>query len=385
MSGPRVVGGCVAALGVLVVADVGLAWANGWPIVDEWLFSTVAVLAFGALGGVIAWKRPGNRLGWLLLTMALLSAAGAVAFQYGVAGSVRWRHLPGATVVGGVGWGVSAALAFGVLITLFLLLFPDGDLPSRRWRPAAWAAALGIALMVTGLAAGAVDAGMRGVVAQVAMRGGFTPDGLPLVLNEVGHVLVFAVFPLAVASLFVRLRRADQVQRRQLEWFAYGAVLFMASVLIPWPEPLWFLLEAAATIFLPVSVAVAITRYRLYEIDRIVSRTVTYGVVTAVLAGGYVLVGVVPSAVLELESDLLVAAATLAAVAAFGPVRRAVQTAVDRRFNRARYDAAAVVERFGTRLRHDLDVSHLGADVRGVVGATVQPTHVTLWLAGDRT
>ena len=383
MNGSRMGGTSVAALCVLIVADALLARVNGWPIFDEWLFSTVATLAFGALGGVIAWKRPDNRLGWMLLAMTLLTALGAVASQYGIAGSVRWPGLPGAAVVGGIGWGVSAALAFGVLITFFLLLFPDGDLPSRRWRPAAWIATLGIALMVTGLAAGAVDAGPQRVLAQITTGGGFMPDGLPRVLNDAGHVLVFAVFPFAVASLFLRLRRADQIQRRQLEWFAYGAVLLMASVLIPWPEPLWFLLEAAATIFLPVSVAVAITRYRLYEIDRIVSRTVSYGVVTAVLVGVYVLVGVVPSVVFDLESDLLVAAATLAAAAAFVPVRRQVQAVVDRRFNRSRYDAQRVVDRFGAQLRADLDVDGLATDLGRVVGATVQPAHVSLWMAGD--
>lgn len=382
MTGSRVAAGCVAATAVLVVIDVLLAWANGWPVVDGWLFSTVATVAFGVLGGVVTLKRPDNRLGWLLLVTTLLSALGAVAFQYGILGTLRRPGLPGATVVGGVGWGVSAALMFGVLVTLFLLLFPDGHLPSSRWRPAAWAAVLGTALMIGGLAAGAVDAGMPTVVARAATRGGFTSDGLPRVLNEVGHVLVFAVCPLAVASLFVRLRRADPVERRQVEWFAYGVVLFVASLLLPAPEPVSLLFEATATILLPVSIAVAITRYRLYEIDRLLSRTVTYAVVSAVLVGIYGAITVVPSAALDLRSDLLVAAATLAAAAVFVPVRVRVQTAVDRRFNRARYDAALVVEQFAARLRHDVDLRVLAHELGDTVASTMQPAHVSLWLAG---
>lgn len=151
--------------------------------------------------------------------------------------------------------------------------------------------------------------------------------------------------------------------------------------LIPWPEPLWFILEAAATIFLPISVAIAITRYRLYEIDRIVSRTVSYGAVTAVLVGVYMLLAVGPSAVFHLEFDLLVAGATLAAAAAFVPVRRWVQATVDRRFNRARYDAERVVNGFGARLRQDPDLDRLASDLDAVVSSTVQPASVEVWIA----
>ncbi|HSK97075.1 MAG TPA: hypothetical protein VK891_10700 [Euzebyales bacterium] len=366
----------VCAAAVIMTADALLAWSNGWPLFDEWLFGLVSTTVFGALGGLIVWKRPANRLGWLLLATNLASAAGSLAFQYGIAGTLRPAGLPGSNVIGAVGFGVHAGLRFGILITLFLLLFPDGRLPSRRWRPVAWTAALGIVLMV----AGAAMADVRVVISQISTPSGFVGQGWGRLVNNLGHVLVFAVFPLAVASLFLRRRRAGPVLRRQLKWFAYGAVLFVASLVVPLPEPAGFLFETAATIFLPVSVAIAITRYRLYEIDRIVSRTVTYAVVTSVLAAVYVLIAVVPSTAFQLESDLLVAAATLAAAAAFVPVRRRVQAVVDRRFNRSRYDAVQVVEGFGGRLRGDLDLDRVSADIRGVVGATVLPAHMSLWI-----
>jgi hypothetical protein len=148
---------------------------------------------------------------------------------------------------------------------------------------------------------------------------------------------------------------------------------------------LWYGLSELLLLAPAVVVAVAVLRYRLYEIDQIISRTATYAVVSAVLVTVYAAVAVVPSAVFDLDSDLLVAAATLAAAAVFVPVRRRVQALVDRRFNRARYDAQQVVDRFGSRLRADVDMAHLADDLRRVVGATVQPAHVTLWLAGDRT
>lgn len=371
----------VAAWLVLVLVEVALSSENGWPVADESSFGIVFALAFGGVGAVVAWQRPSNTYGWLLLGMGGIATAGSVAFQYGIAGTLTWPGaLPASDAVGGVGFGVQAGAPWGMLITFFLLLFPDGRLPSARWRPVGFAAAAGITLLMTGMSISAAAAGTAVVLQQMTQGVSFRPSGVGRVVSEAGNALNFAVFALAVVSLFLRRRRADPVERRQLKWFAYGAVVLVASIAIPLPEPLWFLFETVATIFLPVSIMIAITRHGLYEIDRLVSRTIMYAAVTAVLVGVYALVAIVPSAALDLESDLLVAAATLAAAAVFVPVRRWVQAVVDRRFNRAQYDAQRVVERFGVRLRDDVDLTSLAGDLRGVVDSTVQPRHVSLWL-----
>ena len=379
--GHRALVPAVAAWLVLVVIEVALSSVNGWPVADESSFGIVFALAFGGVGAVVAWQRPSNTYGWLLLGMGALATAGSVGFEYGIAGALTWPDaLPASDVVGGIGFGVQAGAPWGMLITFFLLLFPDGRLPSARWRPVAWAAAVGITLLVTGMSISAATAGSAAVVHDMTAGVAFRPSGLGRVLSEAGNALNFAVFALAVVSLFVRRRRADPIERRQLRWFAFGAVVLVASIAVPLPEPLWFLFETVATIFLPVAIMIAITRYGLYEIDRLVSRTITYAAVTAVLVGVYALVAIVPSTVFKLESDLLVAAATLAAAAVFVPVRRRVQAAVDRRFNRARYDAQLVLDQFGSQLRDTVDLHGLTGDLHGAIASTVQPSHVLLWL-----
>jgi hypothetical protein len=193
-----------------------------------------------------------------------------------------------------------------------------------------------------------------------------------------------------VLGVVRRLRRAVGVERQQLKVVTFGVVVsvggFVLNVVMQalagTSLPLWA--TAVVIGITPAAVLVAILRHRLFEIDRLVSRTVTYAVVSAVLIAVYALVAVVPSAAFNLQSDLLVAAATLTAAAVFVPVRVRVQAAVDRRFNRARYDAALVVERFASRLRHDVDLGTLVHDLNDAVATTVPPAHVSLWLPGRR-
>lgn len=369
-------------LGLTAATSVPLAWWNSWPLLDErWGFQAVSALLLALLGGLISSKQPSNALGWLLLAMGLREAMGAFGLQYGIAGTgpgAGWLPVPDA--VAAVMFGPAAGGVFGLLITFFLLLFPDGRLISRRWRPVAWAAAAGVLLMVVGLSWHVWQLGVPGLVDEVGRGVGLQPAGLAKVASDVGHLLVFAVFPIAVVSLFVRRRRGDVVVRQQLKWFSYGATLLLVAVLIPWPEPLWTIFEITATALMPVAITVAILRYRLYEIDQIVRRTGSYALITAVLVGVYALIAVLPSAIFSLDSDLLVAAATLAAAAAFRPVRRHIQRVVDRRFNRSRYDAGLVVDRFSAWLRQQLDLRDLADDLGTAVAHTVQPTRVWLWL-----
>jgi hypothetical protein len=210
----------------------------------------------------------------------------------------------------------------------------------------------------------------------------FDPVGSVIILGAVG----------AVAAVVVRFRRSHGVERQQFKWFLSPVCLVCVSVTVdalPVPLPTWVsVISDGASLLgfigLPVSITLAILRFRLYEIDRLINRTVTYALVTATLLVTYAAVVALPGVIIDLRSDVLVAAATLATAAAFVPVRRRVQRVVDRRFNRARYDAARVVDRFGARLRVELDLDGLADDLCGVVASTVQPAHVSLWLARER-
>ncbi|HEX2153691.1 MAG TPA: hypothetical protein VHL52_06915 [Acidimicrobiia bacterium] len=360
--------------------SVALAAVNDWPLgLDPWGVQTLGAFVVGSLGLLVITQRPTNVIGWLMLWMAVFDGLSAFGLQYGVLSLQRPDSLPLPDVIGTVPYGAGIGAVFGMTITFFLLLFPDGQLPSPRWRPVAWAGAAGILLMVAGLTLHAWQSSFAGLLAELE-RGGLRAEGLAAILNQAGHVLVFLVFPLAVASLFVRRRRAGATERQQLKLFAYGAVVFLSSVFLPLPEPYWLIYEISATLFLFVAVAVAIIRYRLYDIDRLVSRTVSYVTVTALLVGLYLGSVFLLQTLLPAQGDLAIAASTLAAAAAFNPVRRRVQAFVDHRFNRSRYDAARTVEHFSRRLRGAHDAGRLGEALSGTAASVMQPTQVSLWL-----
>lgn len=368
---------------VCLVAGVVLGAMNGWPRgLKSWdLGGTVVV---GALGTLVTLRRPSNTIGWLLSGMALLDAIGALAPEYGFYGSISHPgSLPFAGAFGTVAYGVGVGGFFGLMITFLLLLFPDGRLPSRRWWPVALVACVGVAAMTVGLAWGAYGVGMEALMANLGAEG-LVLEGPALWLNNGGHLLTFAVFPLAVVSLFVRRRRAGAVQRQQLRWFAYGAAVFMSSIVAAsltfLPEWLLYVYEMGAGYFLFTSIGIAILRYRLYDIDRIVSRTVGYVVVVAVLVGVYILVVFLLSSVLPFEGRLAAAASTLAVAGMFNPLRKRVRDVVDRRFNRARFDAANIVQTFTQRLRDEVDLLELRDELGAAAGSTMQPSHLSLWL-----
>ncbi len=339
---------------------------------------------FAVVGTVLLLRRGDNPVSWLVALVPLvLSIAVPAEAWAGYVMTARGR--PDGMAVFGAWlnswyWYVLLAVVFAFLP----LVFPDGRLPSRRWR---------IAVAVP--AVGAVAAGMLAAVAQTLHGQNIdyvidNPIGIagvaPLEQNPafvvIGPLLLIG-FVAGVTALIVRFRRGTGVQRAQLKWFLAAVGLF---VMVPPTEGILPALSSAlfsvALLGLPTAIGIAVLRYRLYEIDRILSRTVAYGLATAVLAGIYALVAVVPTVIFDLQSDLLVAGATLVAAAAFGPVRRKMKALVDRRFNRQRYDAARVAEGFAVRLRDEVDLDELAADLRGVVAATVQPTRVSLWLRG---
>lgn len=367
-----------------VAAGIVLAFVNGFPVgFDPWGVMASGAVTIGSLGALVASRRPRNVIGWMMVAMGLLDGLASFGLQYGYFGLVdRPEPLWGAGILATVPYGMAIGVVFSLTITFLLLLFPDGVLPSRRWWPVAVIAAIGMVSMTVGLTWFVVSLGPEELLARVAsgMFDVSPAEGPARVLNEAGHLLVFLAFPLAVGSLFVRRRRSDPIERQQLRWFAYGSVLFLLSIFVPLPGDYGSWLEIGATTFLFAAIGIAILRYRLYDIDRIVSRTVTYAALTAALVGLYLVSIFLLQLVLPTQSDLAVAASTLAAAAAFNPLRRRVQDFVDRRFNRSRYDASRTVEQFSRRLRGATDIGTFGHHLRGTAASVMEPAHLSLWL-----
>lgn len=377
------------AVGV-VLLSVPLAVLNGFEFGFDWVFGAVTATVFASVGAVVASRRPENAVGWIFCVIGLSDGVLVFSNEYAFYSLITDPgSLPAAAGVIENTFFL-AGLQFGLLITFALLLFPDGRLPSRRWLPVAWMCGLGVALMTAGMGLGAVRIGGREVLSRliegteiVTVEG----TGIAGLLNGLGHILVFLGLAAAVASLFVRRSRADRVERQQIKWFAYAAAMFALAILsyaLPWPERISEFLELAAAVFIPIAIGIAVLRYRLYDLDRLVNRTLVYGVLTitlvAVYAGGVAGLQYLFRALTGQESQLAVVASTLAIAALFGPLRRRIQGLIDRRFYRKKYDAAKTLEAFGERLRDETDLELLGEDLVTVVRETMQPEHVSLWL-----
>jgi hypothetical protein len=366
-------GGCVA----LVVGSLALLLVVSHAAeVSGYYYEDAAVaVAFALLGAVVAAHRPANPIGWLFLAIGLSGALGVVSNEY-----VNYALVvdPGALPGGPIAAWLSAWTwwpAYG-LVPLVLLVFPDGRLPSPRWRWAAWLAGGGVALMTLGIAGSTLADPVRFALSEEE------PDGLPGLVLAVSVGAAMVSFLAALVSLVLRWRRAWGNEREQLKWVAFAAGLALVANLcfqvLQLPG-----LGLVGVVLVPVGAAVAILRYRLYDIDRIISRTVAYGMLTALLGLVYVAGVFVFGRLLNPDggsSSLAVAASTLAVAALFQPARRRVQDAVDRRFNRARYDAARTVGTFSARLRDEIDLDTLSAELLAVVNQTMQPTRVSLWL-----
>lgn len=387
------------ATAVVVVTVVGFAAAEvlqagsrgtGDDALEGAVF-TVTFALFAVLGAVLLVRRPGHIFGPMLATMGVVPAISTPA-ELVVASTVITGQTPSLLArlaVWPISWYWYVLLA--TLAIYLPLLFPDGRLPSPRWRSLAWPVTVVLAL---GCVVSAVSEDIRlqtlgpdgqdlWVANPLGIPGAPQGEDGPLFVLMTGALLLGVIG--AVAAVAVRFHRSRGIERQQLKWFLFAVCLLGLSVLVELlPGRAASVVSTATSIIgfpaLPLSIAVAILRYRLYAIDRLVSRTATYAVITVALLAVYAAVVVLPGMVFGLESDLLVAAATLVAAGLFVPLRRRVQRGVDRRFNRARYDAAQVVERFGTRLRAELDLDGLAADLHGVIASTVQPSHVSLWL-----
>ena len=367
-----------------------LSRRNGEDLSDASLI--LVQLLFAALGALVATRQPKNAVGWIFMAIGLLSIGGSLAEQYA---TLAYLTDPGSLVapwvalwIGEWYWIVWLYLTF----VFTALLFPVGQLPSPRWRPA-------FALICFALAAIVVMAGLERELN--LPRSNFSienPIGL-LPINDVeegllGGLLVLvsaASILIALTALVVRFVRARGEERQQLKWFTFaGSMLIVGFVANSFLDALGVGRVEPADLVLfslvPIAVGMSILRYRLYDIDRIISRTVAYGLLSALLAGGYLLAVLILQSLVPVADDspLIVAISTLAVVAAFGPLHTRIQRIVERRFNRSRYDSAQTIESFGVNLRREVDLESLSLQLVGVVEQTMHPSHVSLWLRSGR-
>jgi hypothetical protein len=381
---------------VLEVAAIGLWLANHAILVSrfgstQFQPQVFLVPGYATVGAVIAARRR-NRVGWLFVAFGLAAALLAFAESYFVRGAMLTPgSLSAARMVGWIAWVLwpSGFLCLGLLS----LLFPNGRLPSPRWRPIALALAISWTGLILNIAFTPGRMTLQGLTTTNPM--GIAALGHPTWTAVTQGAAVIAVVTLGAAALapLLRFRRADSVQRQQLKWFAFvigicGASALVASaltgVLPVVATVLWGVAIAGVVVGLPAAVGLAILRYRLYDIDRLINRAVVYTSLTAVLGLGYagavLALGQLFGGVGERTPSWGVAGATLAVAGLFQPARRRIQQAVDRRFNRRKYNTAQTIEAFSTRLRDQVDLDTLSTELLAVVGQTMEPTRVSLWL-----
>jgi hypothetical protein len=361
----------------------------------------VAAVAYTGAGRLISSRMPGNAIGWLLSLVGLSVAIAAFTEQYALYGLVTAPgSVPAGRVAGALAAG-TASLTIALLLPL-ILLFPDSRLPSRRWRPVLWA----MSVVMVGWASQLFQAGTR-------VTGGLTnaldadhadyPNPFGILPRHGWYSgLLAVIFGLAVvtgvlvvASVFVRRRGAGPELRKQLAWLGYvgvvTAVWVVAQILNALLAPpslsngwlgtlIWGFMELTPIAGIPAAVAVAVLKYRLYEIDKIISRTLAYAIVTGLLVGVYAGLVLLATQVLTIKSPVAVAVATLAAAALFTPLRSRVQHLVDRRFNRTRYDADQTLSAFAARLKDAVDQDAVRDDLLGVVHRSLEPSHAAVWV-----
>jgi hypothetical protein len=369
--------------------------------------SFLLFLAFPIVGALIASRRPENPIGWICLADGLLWGFLTVTESYSIYGAARPGAVPFPVAIGALGNQWLWVPTVGLLGIYLILLFPDGKLPSGRWRPLALFSAAVIVLQsaAEGLAPGPLEN-------QGGVRNPFGLEALPWL--QTAAYITLPLLPLcilaAAVSMVLRYRSSRGEVRQQIKWVAFVASfagLFylgaLVSPLIFQPEilrgarlsspPLWFELLSSIAVAgfagVPVAIGFAVLKYRLYDIDIIINRALVYGPLTVSLAAVYI-GGVATTQALfrtltgqEQQPQLAVVVSTLAIAALFNPSRRRIQGFIDRRFYRSKYDARKTLEAFSTRLRDDTDLETLNDDLAGVISETLQPAHVSLWLRPD--
>jgi hypothetical protein len=344
------------------------------------LFGAVSVATAGA---VLASRRPRHPAGWLLLVLGLSLSAAAVAMEYVNYGVARAGAAPAAARV--ALWLPATIVVAMVSNGFVLLVTPTGALPSPRWRwwASVTAATPVVLLMVVTLASRPGDRPVQAVESPLDLK---ALDGVQQVAYQAAFAIAAITFVVAAGSLVVRFRRARGIERQQLEWVALATIVvtlltvIVGVALVLGAFSLAPLAGGLCPPILSLGIGAAVLRYRLYDVDRIISRTLAYALLTLLLGGGYAVLVLLLGLLLGRSSSLAVAGATLAVAAAFRPARRRVQELVDRRFDRRRYDAAQTIAAFSARLREQVDLDTLTRELLGVVDQTMQPTRVELWL-----
>ena len=393
----------------LSLLSFAVTWVLGWlngstptvdprpPLVLDFWYLLLFV-SFATVGALIVSRQPRNAVGWIFCYLGLAFPLVGAIEEYALYALV--------TEPGSLPWGEGlvwlAALlggpTFFALFALVFLLFPEGRLLSRRWRLVVWLDLVAVACLVCS----AFEPGALGNLGLVRVANPFGMESLAALLGTLELVGLFTTLAVAVTggiSLVVRFRRARGVERQQLKWFAYSGIVFcavfaIAPVLWSLPESaapgwVWPVLFLAGSSTIPVSVGIAILRYRLYEIDLLINRTLVYGSLTVTLALVYFGVVTVTQALFRAVTSqqelpqLVVVASTLVIAALFNPLRRRIQSFIDRRFYRSKYDARKTLEAFSAKLRDETDLDALNVELVGVVRETMQPAHVSLWLRSD--
>ncbi len=365
----------------------------------------VTFLAFPVVGALIASRHPRNPIGWICLADGLLWMFNGMTDSYYVYGMARPGAVPYPVAVGTLANQWLWVPTVGLLGIYLLLLFPDGRLPSRRWRPLAWfSAAVIVVLSVTeGLAPGPLEN-------QGGVRNPFGLESFPWLADAA--LIILPLLPLCIlasaVSLVLRYRRSEGEVRQQIKWIAFVAsfagLVYLAALASPFilapelltnegrlpPTPFWFDLLVSVAVLgfagVPVAIGFAVLKYRLYNIDVLINRTLVYGALTATLAaiyfGGVATVQAIFRALTgqEQQPQLAVVVSTLVIAALFNPLRRSIQSFIDRRFYRKKYDARKTLEAFSAKLRDETGLEALSNELVGVVQETMQPVHVSLWL-----
>ena len=387
---------CVLSLALtalsLLLFILNLSYPNTH-LYEPWLDNTLAAVFYPTVGAIVASRRPENPVGWLLCLYGLVTSIGYFFAEYAIyALLAQPDSLPAGEAIA---WILSWVLPIlNGLMVFYILLFPTGRLPSRRWRWLGW---LTVAFVMVGVILAAFSSGaLLGILGPIQNPlgiEGFSNIYYKAVLFTMASLLTLA----AALAVFIRLRRAIGVERQQIKWFAYAAVATVSAgilaYLIPrvidtplWFERVGFALNIAFIPAIPIAIGIAILRYRLYDIDILINRTLVYGSLTLMLAlvffGGVTSTQIVFTALSGQEQlpQLAIVVSTLVIAALFTPLRRRIQSFIDRRFYRRKYDARKTLEAFGSRLRDETDLDALSNDLVGVTRSTMQPEHVGLWI-----
>jgi hypothetical protein len=379
----------------LLLLILNLSYPNTH-LYEPWLDNTLTAVFYPTVGALVASSRPENPVGWLLCLYGLGTSIGYFCAEYAIyALLAEPNSLPAGEAMA---WILSWVLPILNGLTVFyILLFPTGRLPSRRWRWLGW---LTVIYVVVGVILAAFSSGaLLGILGPIQNPlgiEGFSNIYYKAVLFTMASLLTLA----AALAVFLRLRHAIGVERQQIKWFAYAAVATVSAGILAYiiprvvETPLWFervgfALNNGFLPAIPIAIGIAILRYRLYDIDIIINRTLVYGSLTLMLAlvyfGGVTSTQVVFTALIgqEEQPQLTIVVSTLLIAALFTPFRHRIQSFIDRRFYRRKYDAAKTLEAFSAKLRTETDLDALSDDLVGVVRETMQPEHVSLWLHPD--